>query len=187
MLFPLTSAERSLAFRWIAANMLAWTVAIGIYKFLPFRSLPAWIACGAIVGTAQWLVLPRRLRLMPLWIAGTWIAWAVGSWVGNAFGFLGPNEYAAGLAGGTLAGVAQSGVLWRQVSRPALWIPWTIFSSTLGLVTASHVGYSVIASRETAAYAYYAAGAAGGAVIGAASALPLVAMLRHPKPRHDAV
>src|ERR1035441_832057 len=74
-----TSMKKRLAFWWIVANTLAWT--IGIVFVLP--GLWAWIVCGAIVGTAQWLVLHRSLRLSPAWIAATCLAWTAGIWAGR--------------------------------------------------------------------------------------------------------
>jgi len=109
-------------------------------------------------------------------------------WVGRmGFSFFSiPDPYLAGITGGTLAGLAQSCVLWRQVSRPALWVPSTIVASTLGWVAGEFVCVWVY---EWAGYhgTNFVAGAAGGAVIGAVSALPLLMMLRHPKPRQEAV
>ena len=178
--------KKRLAFRWIAANTLAWTVATG--AGLPFRGLWGWIACGAIVGTAQWLALRRHFRLSPAWIAGTCFAWTVGKWAGGAHSslFVPTDPLWAGITGGTLAGVAQSCVLWRQASRPALWAPTTIVASTLGWVAGLYIGFRVWNWAGDLA-ACFAAGATLGAVIGAASALPLLMMLRHPKPRQEAV
>jgi hypothetical protein len=179
--------KKRLAFWWIASNALALTAAFG--AGLPLRDLWGWTACGAILGTAQWLALRRHLRLSPAWIAATCFAWTVGNWAGCAHGgfFHIPDPFWAGIVGGTLAGVAQSWVLWRQVSRPALWAPTTLVGWTLGWVAGVYIGYWVDARGGSELVTLFAAGAALGAVIGAASALPLSMMLRHPKPRPEAV
>jgi hypothetical protein len=181
----MSSTEKTLAFGWIASNTLGWVIAIETMGRLG-GGLGAWIACGAIVGVAQWLALHRRLHLAPAWIAGTCFAWAVGNWAGYAHGFFVPDPYWAGVAGGTLAGLAQASVLWRQVSRPALWVPAAIVSSTLGWIAGTYIGICVYDSHAGERTAYLAGGAVGGAVIGAVSAPILLAMLRHPKARPEA-
>ncbi|MBZ5624836.1 MAG: hypothetical protein LAQ69_39970 [Acidobacteriia bacterium] len=180
----MSSTARTLALNWIAANTLGWAIAIAIPTTPPFQNIWGWIACGAIVGTAQWLPLHGRLHFSPTWIAGTCLAWVLGLWAGVAHGFLAPDPYWAGAVGGSLAGVVQSWILWRRVSRPALWVPASIVSSTFGWVAGAWVGFSVYHSL-TETTAYLAAGAAGGAVIGMISAPVLLSMLRHPKQRQE--
>jgi len=101
-----------LVFRWIAWNVLAWSAGIGTAALL--QGLWGWIACGAIVGTAQWLALRGRLHLSPTWIAGTCAAWTVGIWAGDVHGFLILDPFWTGAVGGTLAGLVQAGILWRR-------------------------------------------------------------------------
>ena len=179
----MSSTEKRLLLRWIAWNTLAWSV--GIEMMVQVEGPWVWVVCGAIVGTAQWLALRQFLHLAPLWIAGTCFAWAVGIWAGYAHAFLVLDPYWAGIVGGTLAGLAQSWFLWRRVSWPALWVPSTIVSSTLGWVAGTYVGLWVFDTRWDVA-AYLSGGAAGGAVIGAASAPLLLAIIRHAKPRPEA-
>jgi hypothetical protein len=176
--------KKRLAFWWIAANTLAWT--IGIVLVLP--GLWAWIVCGAIVGTVQWLVLHRRLRLSPAWIAATCIAWTAAIWAGHLHEeglFRFPDPYWVFFTGGPLVGLAQCGLLWRRVSRPALWAPSMIVGSALGWVLALRV--SSWFHNSLGDYDLLVAGAAVGAVIGAASTPQLLTMLRHPVQRQEAV
>ena len=176
----MSSIEKTLVLRWLAWNTLAWSAGIGAAD--RFQGPWGWIACGAIVGTAQWLALGGRLHLSPAWIAGTCFAWSVGIWAGDAHAFLILDPFWAGAVGGTLAGLAQFGVLWRRFSWSALWIPSTIAGSTLGWVAGTYAGLWVF-DRSSALTAFCAGGAVGGVVIGAAALPLLLAMLRHPKPR----
>jgi hypothetical protein len=176
----MSSKEKRLVLRWIAWNALAWSAAIG--ATFSFQGPWVWIVSGAMVGTAQWLAFDGRLHQAATWIAGTCFAWTMGIWAGNLHGFLVLDPYWAGIAGGTLAGLAQACVLWRQVSWPALWIPMTIVSWTLGWVAGTYAGLWIFDSCSLLV-ACFAGGAVGGAIIGAASAPLLLAMLRHPKPR----
>ena len=188
----MSPTEKRLLFRWIAWNTLAWSLGIEITgrleDFLHLQSQGpwVWIACGAIVGTAQWLALRECLHVPPAWIAGTCLAWAVGIWAGYVHGFLIMDPYWTGIGGGTLAGLVQSWILWRRVSLPALWVPSSIVSSTLGWLAGTYAGLWVFDTRWDVA-AYLAAGAAGGAVIGAASAPLLLVMIRQRKLRPEAV
>ena len=178
--------KKRLAFWWIAANTLAWTIGI----WLVFPGLWAWIVCGAIVGTAQWLVLHRSLGLSPAWIAVTCAAWTVGIWAGHmhpAGFFEVPSFYWVFITGGALAGLAQSCLLWKRVSQPALWAPSIIAGSTLGLVAVQYAASSVNAGGGGMDVQILTAGAAMGVVIGAASTPQLLTMLRHPEPRQEAV
>jgi hypothetical protein len=178
-----TSMKKRLAFWWIVANTLAWT--IGIVFVLP--DLWAWIVCGAIVGTAQWLVLHRSLRLSPAWIAATCLAWTAGIWAGRLHAdglFAIPDPYWVFITGGTLSGFTQSCFLWRRVSRPALWVPSMIAGSILGWVVGAQIG-ALFGGDLTAGI--LTAGAVMGVVIGAASTPQLLTMLRHPEPRQEAV
>jgi hypothetical protein len=178
--------KKRLAFWWIVANTLAWTIGI----WLVFPGLWAWIVCGAIVGTAQWLALHRSLRLSPWWIAGTCFAWTVGIWAGHPYvdWFVNlDHPLWAGIAGGALAGLAQSCFLWRRASRPALWAPSTIVASTVGWLAPGYLSSWFHFSISSMSVALYVGGAIIGAVIGAASAPQLLTMLRHPEPRQAAV
>jgi hypothetical protein len=180
----MSSTEKRLLYRWIAWNTLAWSA--GIETIAQVQS-PwwMWIACGAIVGTAQWLALHRYLQLPPVWIAGTGLAWVAGIWAGYAHSFFIMDPYWVGLIGGSLAGFVQCWVLWRRVAWPALWVPSTIVSSTLGWVAGTYAGLWVFDSRWEFA-AYLIGGAVGGAVIGATSAPLLWAIVRHSKPQPQA-
>ncbi|MGA3039984.1 MAG: hypothetical protein ABSF54_04240 [Bryobacteraceae bacterium] len=180
----MSQTEKRLLLRWIAWNALAWSV--GIEIVVQSESSWVWIACGTIVGTAQWLALRGCLHPAPAWIAGTCLAWVAGIWAGYAHAFLVLDPYWAGIVGGTLAGLAQTWVLWRRVSWPALWVPSTIVSSTLGWVAGTYVGLWVFDTRWDAA-AYLTGGAAGGAVIGVLSAPLLLAIIRRSQPRPEAV
>ena len=121
--------KKRLTLWWIAAHTIGWAVG-GERIFSRWR----WIGCGVIVAALQWFTLYHRFHLVPAQTAGTCLAWTVGIWAGAVHGFLVPDPYCAGVSGGTLAGLVQSGILWRQVSRPALWLPATIVSSILGWV-----------------------------------------------------
>ena len=184
----MSSTEKRLVFRWIASNTLAWSIGIEITGRLEsFLQIPwVWIACGAIVATAQWLALRQGLHLPAVWIAGTCAAWVVGIWAGYVHGFLIIDPYWTGLVGGTIAGVAQSWILWRRVAWPGLWVPSTIVSSTLGWLAGTYTGLWVFETRFDVV-TFLAAGAAGGAVIGVTSAPLLSVMIRQSKPRREAV
>jgi hypothetical protein len=175
--------EKILVVRWIAWNTLGWSAAIGTAAIL--QGPWGWIACGAIVGTAQWLALHGRMQLSPAWIAGTCAAWTVGIWAGLAHAFLVMDPFWAGTVGGALAGLAQLCILWRRFSWAALWMPSTIVTSTLGWVAGTYAGLWAVDGFSVLA-AYFSGGAVGGAVMGAASAPLLLAMFRHPKPQPGA-
>ncbi len=180
------STQATLAAGWIAANALAWAIAVGTE--LPFRGLWGWIACGAIVGTAQWLPLRGRLRSAPAWIAGTCCAWILGNWAGETHGFvLGPpvDPLWAGSVGGALAGVVQSWYFWRRCSWPGVWAPCVAISSILGWSVGTWVGFAVVDQRYSIAVAYWAGGASCGLVIGLVSAPVLLLMFRHPEQRQE--
>ena len=75
----MSSEEKGTAFRWIAANTLGWAIAIETMFWLEYRLgldvIWGWVACGAIIGAAQWVALHRRRPLAPAWwIAGTCFA-----------------------------------------------------------------------------------------------------------------
>lgn len=177
------STQATLAVGWITANALAWAIAVGTK--LPFRGLWGWIACGAIVGTAQWLPLRGRLRSAPAWIAGTCFAWILGNWAGETHDFFPPlNPWWAGSVGGALAGVVQSWNFWRRCSWPGVWAAYVPISSILGWLFGMWVGIGV-AQRCSDTVAHWAAGASGGLVIGLVSAPVLLLMLRHPEQRRE--
>jgi hypothetical protein len=176
--------EKRLVFQWIAWNVLGWSAAVGATS--PLQGPWAWIACGAVIGIAQWLALRGRLHLSPAWIPATSAAWAVGIWAGEAHGFLILDPFWAGAVGGTFAGLAQSCFLWRRYAWSALWTPSTLAASTLGWVAGTYAGLWFV-DRFSALTASFAGGAVGGAVIGAASAPLLLAMFRHPKAQPGAL
>ena len=179
----MSSTERGLALQWIASNALGWALAMGTVLIGRWE----WILGGAAIGAGQWLALRRRLHFTPAWFAGTWFAWTVGIWAGYSHGFFIPDPYWAGITGGTLAGLAQSCVLRRQVPRPALWVLTTIVGSTLGWIAGTIVGtwaYDLHAAEGTA---YFVGAASGGGVIGGVSAPMLLWMLRRPKQRRETV
>jgi hypothetical protein len=174
---------RRIAIGWITANTLAWAGAMA--AGLPLRGPWGWLACGVVVGTAQWLALRGRVGPAAAWIAATGVAWALGLWAGEGRDwFLRLHPYWAGAVGGTLAGAAQAWILRRRVARAVLWLPATIVSSTLGWVLGTMAGLWVYESRPES-QAYFAGGAAGGAVIGAASAPVLVWLMRQTRQPHN--
>ncbi|MGO9260340.1 MAG: hypothetical protein ACLQU1_29140 [Bryobacteraceae bacterium] len=169
--------------RWIASNTLGSALGIETMELLggAFRG---WIASDAIIGAAQRMALPRPLQRTSAWISGTGAAWTVGIRAGLAHGWFVPDPYWAGFAGGTLE-TAQSYVLWRQVSRPALWAPAMVVSSILGWVAGAYTGFWVYDIYAGEAAPYLSGGAVGGAVIGAVSAPALLLVLRKPKHRQE--
>lgn len=187
------SATGKIAFRWIAANTLAWTVAGGMA--LPLGGLGEKIACGAIVGTAQWLALRGRVGAPLAWIAVTCIGWALGDWAGQirgrAFTLTELSDlltgslpslmirftYRAAAASGALVGAAQMWILWHRVSRPALWLPATAAGCLLGWLAGVRVGFWINDLGWTSG-AFWSGGAAIGIIAGAVSAPVLVMMLR---------
>jgi hypothetical protein len=161
-----------LAFRWILANAAAWGLVGGLDLA---ENLRGWLLSGALVGMAQWLAL-RSMRLSPLWIAGTCLAWAAGLWTAAEYGHLWYVDFLqGGIVGGALAGVVQAWALRRRVRWPALWMPATICASALGLSLAQW-----IEGKVGGGWAFWAFGATAGLVMGAVPAPVLWWMVRKP-------
>ncbi len=185
---PITAMATRSALWWIAANTLAWTIAVGSLTIQDYGGAISGactlIGGGVLIGTGQWLALRRPLCLSPIWIAGTGFAWTAGIWAGLATIFV--TEHWGGVTGGTLAGFVQAWILRQRVARSWLWAPVTVAGSTLGWLIGTHVGVRLFMSTYDLAK-YFAARAAAGFVIGAVSAPLLWVMLRHPKARQEAL
>lgn len=168
--------DRGLWLGWVLANSLAETVGLGIsfgmgailIQYLQGPGVLTALATagaavlagtlieGTTVGTAQWLVLRRRIPNMRwrTWTlataAGALVAWTLGmlpgTFMGAQSGGPAPAEppdsvvyvlaAVMGLVGGTILGAPQWIALRRHVRRASLWVPANALAWAPGMVLA---------------------------------------------------
>ena len=107
------------------------------------EGLLAGAATGAVVGTAQWLVLSRRLPLTPWWIAATSAGMAAG--LALSVQALGTDMTAnavllRGLLTGAGIGIAQTLVLRGSTNRAPIWGAVVTLGWALGWMTSRAAG-----------------------------------------------
>jgi hypothetical protein len=166
----------NLPLQWTVANALGWTFGIVLLARASesgFNRM-SYIAVGALIGAAQWLVLRRRVRHAVWWIGAAAAGWIIGLVLGVPRRFLSPDPYWTGIAGGGLAGLLQTALLWKQVRRPLLWVAASLVATLAGSIAATWTGFTVYDTLTTNVYLAYAlAGLAGGLAAGAVS-LPVI-------------
>jgi hypothetical protein len=142
--------------KWVLVSTLGWAVG---WAFVPE------FAVGAVIGTAQWVVLKPLIRQDGWWIAASAGGWAAG-WAIVLSVFPPGTELLAEAVIGASLGLVQWLVLRQQVH--GAW--WWIVLSTLGW----SVGLMGILGAPLA-----------GAVAGAATGMALEFLLRHPRPEAE--
>ena len=168
---------------WMLANILGWGASIWLSFFLTGlvggRNGELWIVpCALLIGLAQWLVLKRRFSLSGWLIPAYGLGWYVGLWLGIDLGFLTPEPFSMGAAGGALVGFLQWLSLRRRLRRSLIWIPTIIGGSLLGCWLGVLAGVSVTNSASVGVSAAYAiGGVVAGAVIGLFSGCVLVILM----------
>jgi hypothetical protein len=176
--------------QWVAANTLGCAVARWIvlravrfpYNYGSDQTcwpgiaqcVPVGIACGAIIGIAQWTVLRRTLRLSPSWILGACLTSVVSDLHFRLVDNL--SSFVMLVAATALAAVVQVWILRGHVRRTALWPVAAVLSCLAGWFAGMWVGFSWV--RDMDAVDFLAGGAAGGCAAGLASAPLLALMLR---------
>ena len=115
--------------------------------------VPVGIACGAIIGGAQWLALRHTLRVPAGWILGACLSSVVWDWVFR----IDIRPVAAGYtllaSGSVLAAVVQVPLLRRRTSRPVLWLAAAVVSCLAGWYVGLYVGvYLAFHSADLVVY-----------------------------------
>ena len=152
----------------IVGGALGGTVGLLVNLAQP-AALVGWAVVGVCIGLLEFLALRRHLRRSGLWVAANAGSWAVAGPL-TASGTL-PGWIAAGV----LIAVPQWLVLTGQVKRAGLWIP----AAVLGWATGGYLaGLSGLALAGPLGWTL--AWAAGSAVCGAVTGLPIMGLLRSP-------
>lgn len=169
---------------WVLANVLGWAAsvssAIFVTGIVAGREGELWMIPSALlIGLAQWLVLARRFSLSGWLILAYGLGWYIGLWLGMNLGFLTPEPFSMGAAGGALVGVMQWLGMRRRLGRSLIWIPTMIATSLVGCwlgVEAGVSAYNNVSAGLTLAYAI--GGAVAGAVMGVLSGFILITLIR---------
>jgi hypothetical protein len=179
-----TGTEWKFGVIWTLANIIGWGISVSVAIFVTGlvggREGELWLILPAfLIGFAQWLVLARRFSLSGWFGPAFGLAWYVGLWLGWNLGFLSPEPFAIGAAGGALAGALQWLGMRRRLHRSWIWIPAMTIISLLGSwlgVAAGVSAYEKLDIGQAAAYAI--GGAVAGAVIGLLSGAVLIRLIR---------
>jgi NhaP-type Na+/H+ or K+/H+ antiporter len=107
---------------------------------------------GAVVGTAQWLLLHRRLPHAFWWIAATAIGWAIGWAIGGAVAIAAFYQVMIGATVGACAGIAQWQVLQRHMPGTIWWVLASAIGWTAGWAMSDFlfgIGHGAVAGAMT--------------------------------------
>lgn len=134
----------------------------------------AGLLAGAVVGTAQWLVLRHYLGIDVVWIVATASGLALGNSVGAVL--TGPGTgiedlLVLGVAAGIAVGAAQWTLLRERLRYAGLWVPVLAVAWPLGWTTTWSIGVDV-----SLGYAVF--GAVGALVFAAVTGVVLLLMAR---------
>ena len=179
---PLRRLANGVWLRWVLASTVGWAAAWA--TTVPVEGLVGFAAggaalvdgvFGALIGTAQWLVLRERISQAVWWVpasaAGTvlgGLAASIPSWPMDVFG--------TGVVYGTFVGSLQWAVLRRQVGRAGSWVPAAVAGELASAACANLVPF---APRMTG-LGDVSFGVVNGAVQGAVTGLVLAWLLRPP-------
>jgi hypothetical protein len=185
-LLGLESAEWKFLLKWVLASAGSSLVGLVVYVAVsyPLEGLAGWVvadpvgraAFGAVVGSAQWLVLRKRVHRSGRWVLASIVGWAVGATVSLVLvlaverGVVGTvsvfvTERAVWIVRGAVVGIAQWVVLRKRVHRSGWWVLASTVGWAVGMVGAGAVGYAV-----------------SGAIAGTITGYVLTQLLRHPIP-----
>jgi hypothetical protein len=156
---------------WALSKLVNW------WEFGPAGEVVGWAlfgaVAGAVVGTAQWIVLRKRVHRCGGWVFASAVGWAVcvavGVVVNGRIGFL--------VATGTVVGTAQWLVLRKRIYRSG----WWVLTSAVGWAVFIAVGYTVVLSTTMFGALGVGVGlTAGYAVGGTLTGYVLTRLIRHP-------
>lgn len=154
---PTLGFDWALVFLWMMATTLGWVLGRTLLPNLSF------LVTGLAIGILQAFVLKGRLR-SPWWwwIAATTVGWLLG--IGFTLAFI-PEDvrFLSGFAAGTLLGIAQWLVLYKQVYWSGWWIVISVVGWTTGII-------------------YLPGLLLTGAMAGLLTGIALELLLRNPKP-----
>ena len=178
-----TPAERILGVQWIAANVVGWVIGFAVCEavksvlFVLTHFNSDGLVIGAAMGTAQWLVLRRRMAPVRWWVVASIVGFGVGRLLGDAAaqGVSASLGYAlSGAILGVSVGLAQWLILRRHAAQAGWWVP------ACGLAWA--VGWSIIGLVEEAAglptLTVYVVTSVGAAVVATITGTVLIWLLR---------
>ncbi len=195
-----TDVGKGLLLRWVLANAIGLGVGIAIWGIMQdtvgghaprpsvLFEVVAIFLTGAVVGTAQWLVLRDQVNYMGWGILAISAGWVAG--MGGGYAIAGPPlDFAGGfLALGLVGGIVQWLGLRSRIDRAG----WLVPASVLGLIIGGVVAIGlamVVGDALDAAFGSgvtgFAAvltmlGVVGGAVGGAINGAVLLRLLRQP-------
>jgi hypothetical protein len=151
-----TGFDWALVFLWMMATTLGWVLGRTLLPNLSF------LVTGLAIGILQAFVLQGRLRNVWWWIAATTLGWLLG--IAFTLVFI-PAElrFLSGFAAGSLLGIAQWLVLYKQVYWSGWWIAISVVGWTTGII-------------------YLPGLLLTGAMAGLLTGIALELLLRNPKP-----
>lgn len=129
--------------RWVATTTITtavgWAAHAFVGAFWHYELIIWWVIPGALIGSAQWLVLRRRLPAIGWWIFASAIGWGVGGSIVDLVNkTMGGDArvFVSSLVFGAVVAIPQWYVLHRRVAWAFLWIPisavgWTVASVAL--------------------------------------------------------
>jgi hypothetical protein len=144
--------------RWVAATTattaVSWAARAFLGAFWHYESIIWWVVSGALVGSAQWLILRQCLPAIGWWILASAIGWGVGGALADSANqTIGGDArfFASSLVFGAAVAVPQWYVLHRRVARAFLWIPislvgWSVASAAY-LTIAAIVNTGILRSE----------------------------------------
>jgi hypothetical protein len=118
---------------------------------------------GLAIGAAQWLVTAKRFSANAWWILAYGVGWSAGLWSGFHFGFLAPDPWVMGGAGGLVVGVMQW-VTFRQYFKRAGW--WVLLSIAISVAGCWIGTWSGVNANDHFSFSQAAAYLVGGVVCG---------------------
>jgi len=191
---------------WILANAMCGALGIWLLRVSGLTAgsgvagstvalFASWILPPFLTGVLQWLVLSRLIAHSRWWIPASALGYGAGllvfgAVVSGGIGLAGGEEspwvilpfVAGSLLFGAAAGIAQSLVLRRSVTHPALWV----LVSAVGFSPAVVLFIIVTRGNDGGLAAAVAAGGASGLLYGLATGIPLVWLLRQTAARAPA-
>jgi serine/threonine-protein kinase len=157
---------------WLLAEAIRWPVFMEIYDVLynasgtvAYHALSGLIV-GVVVGTAQGILLYRRIPGAFWWIVASSVGWGGGWAIGGMVAVPSFYRVIIGAAGGVFAGIAQ----WQVLQRHLPGTGWWVLVSALGWA----------AGRAVDDFLF---GLVNGAIAGAISGVVLLWLLRRAPPR----
>jgi hypothetical protein len=178
--------------RWVLASAVGWSV--GWAMGWPLPGAEAWAIgvrfaiAGAVVGTAQRIVLRKRVYWSSGWVLASAVAVAVGETMGFAVSVAmdsaGAFAGAVGVGVSLVIAVAVSGAVvgtaqWIVLRKRVYGSSWWVLASAAAVAVGKTVGWAVSVAMGLSETMYFGViGVVGGAITG----LVLIKLLRQPIP-----